>query len=414
MGFTLINARLPAWIVPQGWPTSESSAIALAQIQIDDGVITSVVPSGDVPTYSDVIDLAGRLVMPWLTDAHVHLDKTYTRQRLGNVEPGLLSAIKAMKQDHAHWNADDLRRRSHKAFARAIRHGVQRIRTHIDWVDATPPLAWSIIDETSHQFAKFITLERVALMPLTLLANRATAREIIETVHQSHHGIMGAFIHSSNFDPQAMQILLEESSLAGVDLDLHIDEELAAINGLRFLANWLTEHNFSGSITCGHACGLSQIDSAEAQQILAILSQHQVNVVSLPATNLLLQDATPKRTPRTRGLTLVKEIRANGIPVMFASDNVCDAFCPMGDYNPLEALKLAVYTAQLNEAFDVWSSSICDVKYLAHSDHSGLIGHAANLLIFATNDHYCWPESAGITRMHQGIWLENMPEIYSI
>ena len=43
-----------------------------------------------------------------------------------------------------------------------------------------------------------------------------------------------------------------------------------------------------------------------------------------------------------------------------------DPFCPLGSFDPLEALSTAVAAAQLTSAFDEWSDSVCRRDWLGH------------------------------------------------
>ena len=116
--------------------------------------------------------------------------------------------------------------------------------------------------------------------------------------------------------------------------------------------------------------------------------------MSLPITNLLLQDAAKGRTPRQRGLTLVKEARIRGIPLLIGSDNVQDPFCRVGSLDPVEALQAAVLAGQLDEPFDAWSQSLCRADWLdreAPLDAPRLEGRPADLVIFDQADAWSWP-----------------------
>src|SRR5207248_2671746 len=73
-----------------------------------------------------------------------------------------------------------------------------------------------------------------------------------------------------------------------------------------------------------------------------------IAIVSLPMCNLFLQDRTPGRTPRWRGVALLHEIRARGIRVAIASDNCRDPFYGYGDHDMLEVFREAVRIAHLD------------------------------------------------------------------
>ena len=119
--------------------------------------------------------------------------------------------------------------------------------------------------------------------------------------------------------------------------------------------------------------------------------------MSLPITNLLLQDAATGRTPRSRGLTLLKEARSRGIPLLIASDNVQDPFCRVGSYDPVEALAAGVLAAQLDEPFDIWSESLCRSDWLQAPVAASptLLDAPADLVIFTAADSWGWPSRAG-------------------
>ena len=115
--------------------------------------------------------------------------------------------------------------------------------------------------------------------------------------------------------------------------------------------------------------------------------------MSLPITNLLLQDAATDRTPRLRGLTLVKEARERGIPLLFASDNVQDPFCRAGSLDPLEAMQAAALAGQLDAPFDTWSDALCRSDWLQRQPlaRASLDGANADLVIFTASDVHSWP-----------------------
>ncbi|CAE8597555.1 unnamed protein product [Polarella glacialis] len=61
-------------------------------------------------------------------------------------------------------------------------------------------------------------------------------------------------------------------------------------------------------------------------------------------------DRDEPRTPLWRGLTLLQELRAAGVPVAAASDNVRDWWHPYGDYDILAVWREAVAMGHLDTA----------------------------------------------------------------
>ena len=397
-------ARLPRWALAPDWPT-ERGRPALADISIAGGRVVALVPhrahaDGAAPAPANILDARGAPVLPGLVEAHTHIDKTYTIERLGAVPPGLLAAIDAMKADRAGWTAADVRARADRALRRAHAAGVVHLRTHCDWwePDATP-LAWNVLRELGDAWADRLRVERVSLIPLHLFPTRDAAMSLARTVAASGPGArFGGFVHTTNWDPAALRRLFEAAAEFGLDVDLHVDEELdPAACGLDTTAALLRELRFDGRVVCGHDCALAAQPLERALSTLDAVARAPITMVSLPTTNLLLQDARPGRTPRQRGITLVKEARERGIPVLVSTDNVQDAFCRVGAYDPVEALATATLAAQLDEPFDAWSDAICRHDRLAREPraHATLApGDAADFVIFDRARAASWPADA--------------------
>ncbi len=410
----LCNVRLPAWTLPADWPRVADEPVC-ADIIFSAGRIAALTPSTQLP--NSLWDQQGALALPALVEPHAHLDKTFTLTRSRPAAPGLLAAIDALHQDRQHWTPQDIHQRAAKGLAWAAANGVTHLRTHIDWPDATPPVAWLEMKNLQQQD---ITLERVALAPLGLFADAATADAIAQAVAQSGDGsLLGGFIHSSNWDPAAMSNLLHSAGRWQLNLDLHIDEELSPLaNGLGWLADYLSHHDFPGHICLSHGCALASGSEQQAKQVLSVLAKHRVTLISLPMTNLLLQDATVGRTPRQRGITLIKEAQAAGVPVLIGCDNVQDAFCPAGSYDPLDTLTCMLFTAQLDRVFDQHSQLICNLSALTDSPltYSPLaVGSPASLVIFPGSDSVTWPLNSAARRViihgrltHQRTWKQEL------
>lgn len=390
----IVRARLPRWLLPRQWPSSGGQP-ALADLHWAQGRMRGMVPHDPArPLPAGATwDVGGALVLPGLVDAHTHLDKAFTLPRMGTVKPGLLGAIEAMMVDRQDWTEADIRARASRALQWAYDAGVVHLRTHCDWWEPeAQPLAWNVLRELAQEWTGRITLERVGLIPLHLYTERSTAMHLARTVAQSGPGaLLGGFVHSTNWNPQALRHLFDAAQRQGLNVDLHVDEELhPGALGLATTAALLQELRFEGHVVCGHACALAAQDEPTALATLDAVARSPITLVTLPITNLLLQDATTGRTPRQRGLTLVKEAQARGIPVLVASDNVQDPFCPVGSFDPLEALASGVLAAQLEAPFDRWSESLCRTDWLRRGPDALPLqpGSASDLIVFNQAD--CW------------------------
>ncbi|MGF6528583.1 cytosine deaminase [Variovorax sp. PvP013] len=403
---TIDRLRLPRWLLPTDWPVRDGAA-ALAHLTLERGRIVALRPAGQggpdgegAAPSPDAWDVAGALALPGLVDAHTHLDKSFTFGRMAHVEPGLLGAIDAMLADRAHWTPDDVRERAGRGLRWAWESGTTRLRSHVDWWEPDAvPVAWGVLRELAEAWRGRVRLERVALVKLPLFEDRAQARRLARTIAATGpDALLGGFVHSTNWSENALRNLLLAAQECDLDVDLHVDEELeASATGLAATARLLGDIGFEGRVVCGHACALAAQSEALALATLDAVARAPITLVSLPATNLLLQDATTGRTPRRRGLTLVKEARERGIPLLFASDNVQDPFCRSGSFDPVEALGLAALVAQLDEPFDAWSDTVCRADWLdrGRPGAASIVGAPADLVLFTQADRHGWPSRAG-------------------
>jgi cytosine deaminase len=398
----LDNARLPRWLLPANWPQRDGVPV-LARIALEAGRVQSVRPaSDDMAPAAMRWDLAGTLVLPGFVDAHTHLDKAFTLPRMKEVQPGLLGAIDAMLSDRVHWNPADVRERASRGLQWAWECGTTHVRTHVDWWEPDAvPLAWPVMAELAQEWAGKVRLEQVSLIKLPLFEDASQALRLAKQVKATgSHALLGGFVHSTNWSENALRNLLVAAQACDLDIDLHVDEELnASAVGLQTTARILREIGFEGRVVCGHICALAAQPEAQAFATLDAVARAPITVVSLPATNLLLQDAVTGRTPRQRGITLVKEARERGIPLLFASDNVQDPFCRLGSFDPVEALGTAALVAQLDEPFDNWSQALCRSDWLQRTPATTtptLVGAKADLVLFTQADRHGWPSRTAI------------------
>jgi len=388
--FVLKGLRVPQWTLPN------AEFFESIDITVSNGRIESIAPHS--PTSNEVVrlDLQGALLMPLMVDAHTHLDKTLSRSRMGEITPGLLGAIHAMMADRTHWTPEDVHQRANKGLEWSYAAGVQHVRTHCDWWEPqTQPIAWQVLKDLAAEWQGKIHIERASLIPLHLYADRDQAFALAKQVAASGPGaLLGGFVHTSNWNFQALENLLDAAQAHELNLDLHMDEELNPnAQGLLRTTEIMRKIKFAGHVVCGHTCALSAQDSGQALRTLDEVAKVNMSLVTLPLTNLLLQDAVTGKTPTQRGLTLVQEARARGIPVLVASDNVQDPFCTFGSYDPLEALSVGALAAQMPEVFDEATQSICRIDWLTGqaTQPSFEIGKPANFMVITQANIWGFP-----------------------
>lgn len=234
-----------------------------------------------------------------------------------------------------------------------------------------------------------ITLQAVSLVTLSYFETKEG--EIFADAVAELGGLLGGIAHMV---PELDNYLARIISLAkerNLCLDFHTDENSDPTSQtLRRVAEAVLQHDFSSQVVCGHCCSLAVQDEETANQTIALVKQANVGVVSLPMCNMYLQDRVAERTPRWRGVTLVRELDAAGVKVALSSDNCRDPFYGFGDHDLLEVFTLGVKIEHLDTPYDNWIESVTsrpatlmgllDVGKIA-------IGQTADLVLFKARSY---------------------------
>lgn len=346
-----MRARVPAELVHglHRHDTDTGDGLALVDFAIThDGKV------GAEPAGGPRFDLGERLVLPTFVDSHVHLDKAFILHRTGLPKGGLLDAVKLAAADAVNWTEEDLEARMTRALGRAYANGTSAMRTHLD----TPAMPyestqWTTFDRMRTRWAGRIALQAVALMALDRVDHAGFAERCRQIA--GLNGVLGAFIVPGTATPERLDALFAHAAAAGVDVDFHADETLdPAANAIELICDSVLRTGFVGTVVAGHCCSLSSRGDADRDRIIDKIAQAGVHIVSLPHSNLFLQDRTAGATPKWRGITQVRELRARGARVHFASDNVRDPFCPYGDFDMIDVMRSAVRVAHLDVDVGAW------------------------------------------------------------
>ena len=192
-----------------------------------------------------------------------------------------------------------------------------------------------------------------------------------------------------------LETLFDIAAEHNLDLDFHADETLDT-TGIctRKIAEFAAKTEFSGKILIGHACALVTTPEEERRDVLDLLSKRDACFVSLPLCNAYLMGRNG-RDPHLRGSAPVHAIRAAGIDVALASDNVRDGFYAYGDMDPFETFRFAVRFMHLDHPIRNWAQSITRVpaRVMRLPDAGRLfVGGPADLVVFKARN---WAEFVG-------------------
>jgi cytosine/creatinine deaminase len=389
----IANARVPRCVL-DGDFADAGAQLALVDLDIEGGGVTGISAAGSAPAPEDaaLIDQDDGQVWPGLIDLHTHLDKGHIWPRAPNPDGTFDAALAVVRADReANWSAADVRARFDFGLRCAFAHGTVAIRTHLDSPPPQHRITWPLFCDLRAEWVDRITLQAVSLVSLDDLRG-AVAEELADLVARCG-GVFGCATFMLPDIDRRLDRVFALAAERGLDLDFHVDETADAhAQSLRHIAQAALRHRFAGRILCGHCCSLALQEPKEAERTLALVREAGIAVVSLPLCNLYLMDRAPGRTPRWRGVTLLHEMAARGIPVALASDNCRDPFYGYGDHDAVEVFREAVRIAQLDCPVGRWPAAVTrtPAEIMALPEH-GVIrpGAPADLILFRGRD---WSE----------------------
>ena len=391
--YLLKNGRVPQSLIEMQSTIAPSAStdnnFCLVDVEIAAGTIARITPAGtehlfpiaDIP----IVDLCNGLILPCFVDMHTHLDKGHIWERSPNPDGTFARAIDSARADaQKNWNADDVYRRMEFGLKCSYAHGTTAIRTHIDATGEQGIVSLGVLEALQTEWGDRLILQAVSLVSLDYFLTPA-GEKLASRIAQIG-GILGGVAYMNpDLDKQLDRVfsLAEEY---GLNLDFHTDENNdPESTTLREIAKTAIRHKFSGQIICGHCCSLAVQPPDLVTETIELVKEANIGIVSLPMCNLYLQDRQSGRTPRWRGVTLLHELKAAGIPVAVASDNCRDPFYAFGDHDVLEVFNMAVRIAHLDMPYGDWLRTVTQTPAeLMGLPNTGKIavGLPADLILF--------------------------------
>lgn len=334
------------------------------------------------------IDAGGRLLSPAFIEPHIHLDKTHITDVVRPNESGTLKeAIEIIWEKKRTYTDEDIYERASKTVLMALRHGVTRMRSHVDVDNIGGLKPASGVLYTKKQMADVMEIECVAFPQEGIIKNPGTEALMRQAMHMGCTVVGGMPANEQTPDDSRrhVQICFDIAQEFDADIDMHVDEtDDPFYRTLEMVADEAIRRGWRGRVTCGHTCALAAYDDHYASYVIAKVKDAGLHMITNPVTNLMLQgrsDGYPKR----RGLTRVKELLAAGINVAFGQDCVKDTFYPFGQSDMLEVALVLAHAAhmslphEIEQLFDM--PTVNAAKILRLKDYGIAPGNQADLAL---------------------------------
>ena len=310
-------------------------------LSLADGVVAATAPAGgSAAPVAGTLAADGRVVVPAFVDAHVHLDKAYLigHPSLGDdLSTTLDGAIAAVGRLRKVLTLDDVRIGALRAVDTLVRNGTTAARVHVE-IDPVTGLG----PVTLHQALAAAVAERCRLQ-LVAFPQRGLelpgAADLLRAAMAEGLAVVGGCPYVDD-DPAAhLDVVFALAQRHGVPIDLHLDfSDDPGRSLLTLVAERTKATGMHGLVTIGHVTTLAAMSPSDRARSLALLAEHDIALVALPATDLHLAGGG---SPGTRSVAPVLEAVRAGLRVAIANNNIANPFAPFGNGNLVQAAWLA-------------------------------------------------------------------------
>ena len=377
MGFSLLlrDARLP-----------DGTA---ADIAVADGRIAAIGRSlpGEA---AEVVDCAGRLVSPGFVETHIHLDKTCTIDRCA-CEPSRFPH-RAMERTSAikhTFTVEDVNARARRTLEKCILHGAMTMRTHVEVDPLVGLRGFQGVKALIDAYRWAIDIEICVMPQEGLLNNPGTDELMVEALRNGATAVGAAPNYDSDRAGQIRRVF-EMAREFDVDIDMHLDSGASAAELDTLLVCELTEkYGWGGRVAVGHVTKMSVMPLPAFDEVAKRMAGAGVALTVLPSTDLYL-GGREKDHRVERSVVDANRLVRQGVTCSVSSNNILNAFTPMGDGQLIRMANLYANVVQqaMPEALrDTWGMfTTQSAKLMRKADYGIAVGNPADLVLVDAPD----------------------------
>ena len=300
-------------------------------------------PDAPLPPARHTIDLGGALVLPGLSDGHVHLDKC----RLGldwrpHQAQQSVSAIIADEKSLRRSASIPLAEQGAEALLqRMLRGGTTSLRTHVDIDDVTRLDHLAQILDLRARWSDRMQIQIVAFPQSGIRGCPPVAGYLDEALSMGADlvgGLDPVGIDGDRDGPLDIVFGLAERHGCGIDIHLHDGGE-AGLDTIAAIAARTEAAGLGGRVTISHAFALAEAGDLQLGRIAEGLNRAGVAILS--------------SVPGGRRCPPLPRLRDLGVAVCFGTDNVRDCWNPATVTSMIDRAQLAAYRFDLRTDADL-------------------------------------------------------------
>ncbi len=318
-----------------------------------------------------VVEADGALVIPSFVNAHMHLDKVYTLDLLGDAAVtaytgeqmgGSMASIELASAVKDSYDEATIEAKARRCLLSGLRHGLRHVLAFAD-VDTRAGLRGvTPLLRLRAEFYGVIDLQVVAF-PQDGLLRDPGAEDLVREAVELGADVVGGIPWIEYTDADAREHVRRMCELAastGRRVAMLVDDAGdPALRTTEMLATAMLEFGLRGRGIANHARALGQYRPPSLLRLARLAREAGLGFVSDPQTG-------PLHLP-------LFELLAEGLPVALGQDDCEDAYYPFGQQNMLEVVFLAAHL--LNACVSPRLDALLDAVTTTAARVMGIDGH---------------------------------------
>jgi cytosine deaminase len=317
-----------------------------ADLRLEDGRIADIADVGALPIDGAAVeDLAGALLLPGLVEGHIHLDKTLLGLPWTPHLPGesVAERIEAEKR-HRHSLPASVEHRAEALLRRIVAQGSTRARCHVDIDDEIGLAHVETLLAVRERWRDRCEIQLVAF-PQSGILRQSRVADLMDEALKLGVEVVGA-LDPAGYDGDIeghldVVFVLAERHGRRIDIHLHDLGELGAFE-LRRIAQRTVAAGLQGRVAVSHAFALGGMRRSSLERTATALAEAGVAIMT----------AAPGPVPMPPVLRLVEA----GVELFAGSDNIRDAWSPLGNGDMLDRARLVAWRQGFATDEELWQA----------------------------------------------------------
>jgi cytosine deaminase len=353
-----------------------------ADIGIDEGRIAVIEPQ--LAADGEVVDLAGRLVVPGLIETHIHLDKSRILDRCKAEKGDLEEAIGEVARQKRLFTAEDVYNRAKATLERAILNGTTHVRTHLEVDPGIGLRGLEGVRPLIEEYRWAIDLE-ICIFPQEGLTNNPGTDELMLQALKRGGTVVGAAPYTDSNPRGQIDRIFEMARELDMDIDMHLDFALTPDDlDLLYVCDLAERFKWGGRVAIGHVSKLSAAPPDLLASCARRMADSGVALTVLPSTDLYLMGRHMTHCVM-RGVAQAHKLLHHGVNCSLSTNNVLNPFTPFGDCSLIRMANLYANICQVGSARDTREClnmiSTRSAKLMNLKDYGLEVGKPADLAV---------------------------------